>query len=149
MGHVDTGTTGAKTLPSTIPTVTAVIVNGGPDCTRWLLWSGSGVLFPVICRSLYNDHGPRSRERDEEVVCRADLPDADAANFPPQTATAPSPDHLSANVPEAFRRDPSTFLNQKVFNSMTSETEMMRYMTRLQNKDLSLVGFVGVCPSSV
>ncbi len=31
------------------------------------------------------------------------------------------------------------FLNQKVFNSYHSETEMMRYVKKLENKDLSLV----------
>merc|ERR1712232_78688 len=32
----------------------------------------------------------------------------------------------------------SSFLNQKIFNSIHSETEMMRYMASLQRKDLSL-----------
>jgi len=40
-------------------------------------------------------------------------------------------------VPAAFART-SSFLNQKIFNSIHSETEMMRYMATLQRKDLSL-----------
>ena len=32
-----------------------------------------------------------------------------------------------------------SFLNQKVFNNYHSETEMMRYIKKLENKDLSLV----------
>ena len=32
-----------------------------------------------------------------------------------------------------------SFLNQKVFNNYHSETEMMRYVKKLENKDLSLV----------
>jgi len=39
-------------------------------------------------------------------------------------------------VPEFERTTP--FLQQKIFNSIFSETEMMRYLQRLQNKDMSL-----------
>ncbi len=33
----------------------------------------------------------------------------------------------------------TTFLNQKIFNSFHSETEFMRYLKRLENKDISLM----------
>tara|TARA_B100001287_G_scaffold268130_1_gene264050 strand:- start:7228 stop:10095 length:2868 start_codon:yes stop_codon:yes gene_type:complete len=47
---------------------------------------------------------------------------------------------IKKNIPfktEFDRTD--AILNQKVFNSYHSETEMMRYMKKLENKDLSLV----------
>ncbi|MDD4609659.1 MAG: aminomethyl-transferring glycine dehydrogenase, partial [Bacteroidaceae bacterium] len=40
-------------------------------------------------------------------------------------------------LPAALRRD-STFLTHQVFNSYHTETEMMRYMKRLERKDISL-----------
>jgi len=52
-----------------------------------------------------------------------------------------SASHTSLEVdgmlPASFART-SAFLNQKIFNSIHSETEMMRYMATLQRKDLSL-----------
>merc|ERR1712048_1274524 len=44
---------------------------------------------------------------------------------------------VTGDLPAAFRRK-DDFLNQEIFSSIHSETEMMRYMRRLQNKDLSL-----------
>merc|ERR1712048_1035080 len=44
---------------------------------------------------------------------------------------------VDGNLPEAFART-GAFLQQGIFNSIHSETEMMRYMTKLQSKDLSL-----------
>ena len=44
---------------------------------------------------------------------------------------------VDGKVPEAFART-KPFLQQHIFNSIHSETEMMRYMTMLQHKDLSL-----------
>ncbi len=41
------------------------------------------------------------------------------------------------NIPEPLRRT-SPFLSQPVFNKYHSETEMMRYLKMLENKDLSL-----------
>ncbi len=41
-------------------------------------------------------------------------------------------------LPQELRRQ-SQYLTHKVFNSFHSETEMLRYIFRLQNKDLSLV----------
>jgi glycine dehydrogenase len=41
------------------------------------------------------------------------------------------------NIPAALQRS-SKFLEHPVFNSFHSETEMMRYLKRLENKDLSL-----------
>lgn len=41
-------------------------------------------------------------------------------------------------IPELLRRN-TEFMTHPVFNSYHSETEMMRYMKRLENKDLSLV----------
>ncbi len=43
----------------------------------------------------------------------------------------------SYQIPKGFQRT-SNFLSHKVFNSYHSETELLRYMTRLQSKDLSL-----------
>jgi len=45
--------------------------------------------------------------------------------------------HLSAGIPEALLRT-STFLEHPVFNSHHSETEMLRYMKRLESKDIAL-----------
>jgi glycine dehydrogenase len=44
---------------------------------------------------------------------------------------------VDGKAPAAFART-KPFLQQKNFNKITSETEMMRYMRYLQNKDLSL-----------
>ena len=41
------------------------------------------------------------------------------------------------DIPEAFQRQ-STFLRHTVFNSHHTETELMRYLKRLENRDLSL-----------
>jgi len=43
-----------------------------------------------------------------------------------------------SGIPEAYQRT-SEFLTHEVFNQHHSETEMMRYLKRLENKDLSLV----------
>ncbi len=43
-----------------------------------------------------------------------------------------------SGIPEAYKRT-SEFLTHEVFNQYHSETEMMRYLKRLENKDLSLV----------
>jgi len=44
---------------------------------------------------------------------------------------------VDGKLPEAFART-SKFMEQSIFNTIHSETEMMRYMTSLQSKDLSL-----------
>lgn len=44
----------------------------------------------------------------------------------------------SSAIPEIIRRE-SDFLTHEVFNKYHTETEMMRYLKRLENKDLSLV----------
>ena len=44
---------------------------------------------------------------------------------------------VDGNVPAAFARS-GEFLHQKIFNSIHSETEMMRYLLTLQVKDLGL-----------
>src|SRR5215472_871571 len=61
--------------------------------------------------------------------------------FSPSGAARLSPQQLAAVVPEEFsgslaRRSP--FLQHPVFNTHHSETEMLRYMHRLQSRDLSL-----------
>merc|ERR1719261_2235357 len=44
---------------------------------------------------------------------------------------------VDGKAPAAFART-KPFLQQKIFNSICSETEMMRYIKLLQSKDLSL-----------
>jgi glycine dehydrogenase len=48
------------------------------------------------------------------------------------------PASASHTIPAAFTRT-SKYLTHPIFNSYHSETEMMRYIKRLENKDLSLV----------
>ncbi|CAK0824480.1 unnamed protein product [Prorocentrum cordatum] len=50
---------------------------------------------------------------------------------------AAGPAAVDGKMPDAFART-GPFLQQKIFNSIFSETEMMRYMMRLQLKDLAL-----------
>ena len=50
---------------------------------------------------------------------------------------SPPPDACGAPIPSALVRT-SDFLTHETFNSHHSETEMLRYITRLRNKDLSL-----------
>jgi len=52
-------------------------------------------------------------------------------------ATAAASIEVNGQMPEAFART-SPFMQQKIFNSINSETEMMRYMHSLQLKDLAL-----------
>ncbi len=47
-------------------------------------------------------------------------------------------DDLNTSFPESLERR-SKYLQHPVFNTYDSETEMLRYMKRLENKDLSLV----------
>jgi glycine dehydrogenase len=49
-----------------------------------------------------------------------------------------STDDINVEIPVSLART-STYLQHPVFNSYHSETEMMRYIKRLENKDLSLV----------
>lgn len=52
--------------------------------------------------------------------------------------TAVSPSHSSI-IKSSFANRTSAILTHPIFNSYHSETEMMRYIKRLENKDLSLV----------
>jgi len=60
-----------------------------------------------------------------------------AAGVGGSTPTAAANIVVDGNVPKEFARSGS-FLDQKIFNSIHSETEMMRYMHCLQLKDLAL-----------
>ena len=58
-----------------------------------------------------------------------------------QVAEQPSPEITSENILTqqiAFEQRQSAILSHPVFNQYYSETEMMRYIKRLENKDLSL-----------
>ena len=51
--------------------------------------------------------------------------------------SAKSTRNITSSLPKELERT-SSFLSHPVFNSYHSETELLRYITRLQNKDLSL-----------
>jgi glycine dehydrogenase len=74
----------------------------------------------------------------DETVSAADL-ESLARLFDPEKRL--SWDHVSESeiedIPAVFQRQ-STFLQQGVFNSHHTETELMRYLKRLENRDLSL-----------
>ena len=61
---------------------------------------------------------------------------ANAANSP-EAALARLADKIDLAYPAPFARA-SLFLTHPIFNSMKSETQMLRYITKLQNRDLSL-----------
>jgi glycine dehydrogenase len=69
----------------------------------------------------------------DETVTQADL-DAIAAVFEANSVTAPGVTAL----PAALVRE-SNYLSHPVFNSYHTESDMMRYIKRLENKDLSLM----------
>lgn len=69
----------------------------------------------------------------DETVTQADL-DAIAAVFEAGSVTAPGVTAL----PAALVRE-SDYLRHPVFNSYHTESDMMRYIKRLENKDLSLM----------
>ncbi len=74
----------------------------------------------------------------DETVSAADL-QALAKLFDPEQRLAWeqfSESEIEA-IPELFQRQ-SAFLQQAVFNSYHTETELMRYLKRLENRDLSL-----------
>jgi len=72
---------------------------------------------------------------DIERLLQAFAPDRDIQFRVEDLAT--SPIHGTRNTEHAFART-STFLTHKVFNSYHSETEMLRYIKRLESRDLSL-----------
>jgi glycine dehydrogenase len=76
----------------------------------------------------------------DETVTPADIDDL-LAVFAAGKGTAPKFDALSTSVDarydERFART-TPFLTHSVFNSYHSETEMLRYLKRLESKDLSL-----------
>jgi glycine dehydrogenase len=61
--------------------------------------------------------------------------------FSPAKASGFKPDDLRLDAPVAFKDSfarKSTYLTHPVFNAHHSETEMLRYMKRLESRDLSL-----------
>ncbi len=61
--------------------------------------------------------------------------------FSPAKASAFTPNDLRLDAPVAFKDSftrKSTYLTHPVFNAHHSETEMLRYMKRLESRDLSL-----------
>jgi len=75
----------------------------------------------------------------DESHLTADIPDLAAALkwAGLQGSGSASAVEVNGKAPSAFERT-KPFLEQKIFNSISSETEMMRYMMMLQKKDLSL-----------
>ena len=101
-----------------------VKMQGRANAVR-LLASAAGVNL----RFIDEDHlgislDETSEEQDLAMICKLLNSEFD------RTATVPE---WSAGVART-----SSFLNQKVFNSYHSETDMLRYLKRLESKDLAL-----------
>jgi glycine dehydrogenase len=77
----------------------------------------------------------------DETTTTADLQQVLAIFAAAKNTTAPSVDNLLSNladlIPAALKRT-STYMTHPVFNSYHTEHEMLRYLKRLENKDLSL-----------
>jgi glycine dehydrogenase len=76
----------------------------------------------------------------DETVSAADLEDIIAifASVAQKTAPKLVVSGLEAQLPAALKRT-SSFLTHPIFNSNHTESKMMRYIKRLENKDLSLM----------
>ncbi|MBP0049585.1 aminomethyl-transferring glycine dehydrogenase [Marinobacterium sp. AK62] len=74
------------------------------------------------------DHGLAIEQLDAELIARA----ASSHN-----SEADSTLYVCNSIPTELKRT-SAFLTHPVFNQYHSETEMLRYLKRLENKDLSL-----------
>jgi glycine dehydrogenase len=72
----------------------------------------------------------------DETVTPADLADLVAA-FGEEGATAVDPSAIEMALPDGLART-SGYLEHPVFNTHHSETEMLRYMRKLESRDLSL-----------
>jgi glycine dehydrogenase len=76
----------------------------------------------------------------DQTVTAADLDDLFAIfnhGAAPDFTAQELADSAETSIPEKLARD-TPYLTHPVFNSYHSETEMLRYMTRLQGRDLSL-----------
>ena len=77
-----------------------------------------------------------------EIFGRTEIADQSATGSPgaagsPEAAMARLAENAELAYPEPFART-SAFLTHPIFNTMKSETQMLRYITKLQNRDLSL-----------
>lgn len=78
-----------------------------------------------------------STENDVQVLWQVLLGDASALEAVSQIDQQIISGEIKAVIPESLRRQ-SEYLSHPVFNRYHSETEMMRYLKRLENKDISL-----------
>lgn len=122
-------------LKETAPFFDTVTVKVGPDADR------------IAKRALEMRMNLRRVDAEtlsvafDETSTRTDVENLWKA-FAPATATAPEFDTLEAMAPDALPESllrKGEFLTHPVFNTHHSETEMLRYMNRLQSKDFSLV----------
>eukprot|EP00392_Amoebophrya_sp_AT5.2_P005732 g5742.t1 len=112
-----------RTLAAQLRKILEVGVGGTPDAAAWFNRTYSVGQEPGV------GGGPPG------------LPLAASTGLFQTAAGSPVPTEqlFSMQLPAAFRRENTdSFLSQKIFNSIHSETELMRYMHRLQSKDLSL-----------
>ena len=77
-----------------------------------------------------------------EIFGKAPRPESDSASLD-GLSNAAGPElamlanEITLDLPEPFARA-TPYLTHPIFNTMKSETEMLRYITKLQNRDLSL-----------
>ena len=82
----------------------------------------------ILCVSLDETVGEKDLDDLLEVFAAGEYADAKAAQLAAE---------VDASYPAPFART-STYLEHPVFHRYRSETELLRYLTRLQSKDLSL-----------
>jgi glycine dehydrogenase len=73
----------------------------------------------------------------DETVTEADVVDVLESFAARLNKGAPTPREAPSTIPESLRRT-TTFCTHPVFNQHHSETEMLRYLKKLENRDLSL-----------
>jgi glycine dehydrogenase len=76
----------------------------------------------------------------DETACVKDIEQilASVVDAYPKLGTAPSVAELATNPQSSIANRQSSFLKHPVFNRYHSETEMLRYIKRLESRDLSL-----------
>ena len=91
----------------------------------------------LLKKPALDDGSPRSLSKDESPGSLSKDESPDSLSKATVTNTVPLRENTNSSIPQNYLRT-SKFLEEPVFQSYHSETELLRYIYRLQAKELSL-----------